>query len=102
MFTLGGTAPFCDIHVSRKTAFEDALPQLDEAMDLRLPLRVFFEGEEGVDEGGIQNDFFQLVFRRLFNGDDGKIMDYFPLNSDGCPWFDLGLLLVGRRESTII
>jgi hypothetical protein len=32
---------------------------------LRKPLKVKFEGEEGVDEGGVQKEFFQLLVRRV-------------------------------------
>jgi hypothetical protein len=28
---------------------------------------VKFVGEEGIDEGGIQKEFFQLLMRQLFN-----------------------------------
>ena len=28
--------------------------------DLKKPLRVSFEGEEGVDEGGVQKEYFQV------------------------------------------
>ena len=34
---------------------------------LRKPLKVFFEGEPGVDEGGVQKEFFQILIRDLFD-----------------------------------
>jgi ubiquitin-protein ligase E3 A len=30
-------------------------------------LRVQFVGEEGIDEGGVQKEFFQLIVRELFD-----------------------------------
>ncbi|KNC75240.1 hypothetical protein SARC_12233, partial [Sphaeroforma arctica JP610] len=35
--------------------------------DLKKQLRVTFVGEEGVDEGGVQKEFFQLVIRDIFD-----------------------------------
>lgn len=35
--------------------------------DLKKPLRVVFIGEEGVDDGGVRKEFFQLVLREVFN-----------------------------------
>ena len=31
-----------------------------------------FDGEEGVDEGGVQKEFFQLVIAELFKPDYGE------------------------------
>ena len=36
---------------------------------LKKPLRVVFVGEDGLDEGGVRKEFFQLVIRELFNPD---------------------------------
>ena len=35
-------------------------------------LQVIFEGEAGVDEGGVTKEFFQLLIRELFNVSYGK------------------------------
>lgn len=37
-------------------------------------LRVEFEGEQGVDEGGVSKEFYQLVTEELFNPDYGMPM----------------------------
>jgi hypothetical protein len=34
---------------------------------LKKPLKIVFEGEEGIDEGGLRNEFFQLITRKLFD-----------------------------------
>jgi ubiquitin-protein ligase E3 A len=36
---------------------------------LRKPLRIQFAGEPGIDEGGVKKEFFQLLFKELFNPD---------------------------------
>ena len=36
-------------------------------IDLRKQLRVDFRGEEGIDEGGLQKEFFQLIVEKLFD-----------------------------------
>lgn len=43
--------------------------QLEEKSihDLKKQLRVQFLGEEGVDEGGVQKEFFQLIVREIFD-----------------------------------
>jgi ubiquitin-protein ligase E3 A len=33
--------------------------------DLKKPLKIFFVGEEGVDEGGLKKEFFQLITREV-------------------------------------
>lgn len=39
--------------------------------DLRKQLRVKFDGEDGIDEGGVQKEFFQLIIEELFNPEIG-------------------------------
>eukprot|EP01119_Soliformovum_irregulare_P023205 TRINITY_DN8079_c2_g1_i2.p2 TRINITY_DN8079_c2_g1~~TRINITY_DN8079_c2_g1_i2.p2 ORF type:complete len:422 (+),score=148.47 TRINITY_DN8079_c2_g1_i2:1779-3044(+) len=62
-------APFLVFSVKRDSIVEDALHQLamKSERDLRKPLKVIFEGEEGVDEGGLAKEFFQLVLEKLFD-----------------------------------
>lgn len=40
-------------------------------------LQVIFEGEEGVDEGGVIKEFFQLLIREFFNVSYGKYCSIF-------------------------
>ena len=39
--------------------------------DLRKELRVHFVGEEALDEGGVQKEWFQLVVRQIFDPNFG-------------------------------
>jgi len=45
--------------------------------DLRKQLKVKFHGEEGIDEGGVQKEFFQLIIEELFNPEIGKTVNFF-------------------------
>jgi ubiquitin-protein ligase E3 A len=39
---------------------------------LKKQLVVEFEGEQGIDEGGVSKEFFQLVVEEIFNPDYGR------------------------------
>ncbi|KAJ2722391.1 hypothetical protein GGI07_003353 [Coemansia sp. Benny D115] len=64
----GVTCPYLVLEVRRDSLVRDTLYQLDLKMsqDLRKQLKVRFVGEEGVDEGGVQKEFFQLIVRDVF------------------------------------
>ena len=60
------------LNVRREHLLEDAMRTVERsASDLKKPLKVkfFCEGvaEEGVDEGGVAKEFFQLLVREIFN-----------------------------------
>lgn len=40
--------------------------------DLKKQLAVEFDGEQGVDEGGVSKEFFHLIVEELFNPDYGR------------------------------
>lgn len=44
---------------------------MENPTDLKKQLVVEFEGEQGVDEGGVSKEFFQLVVEEIFNPDYG-------------------------------
>lgn len=44
---------------------------MENPSDLKKQLFVEFEGEQGVDEGGVSKEFFQLVLEEIFNPDIG-------------------------------
>eukprot|EP00195_Chlamydomonas_chlamydogama_P006855 CAMPEP_0202911740 /NCGR_PEP_ID=MMETSP1392-20130828/55763_1 /ASSEMBLY_ACC=CAM_ASM_000868 /TAXON_ID=225041 /ORGANISM="Chlamydomonas chlamydogama, Strain SAG 11-48b" /LENGTH=556 /DNA_ID=CAMNT_0049602365 /DNA_START=33 /DNA_END=1703 /DNA_ORIENTATION=- len=78
LFTAGSTlevCPFLVLKVRRGGYLvHDTLVQINRAKEqdaLKKPLKVKFVGEEGVDEGGVQKEFFQLLVRELFNPDYG-------------------------------
>lgn len=47
---------------------------MEKPSDLKKQLFVEFEGEQGLDEGGVSKEFFQLVVEEMFNPDFGKYM----------------------------
>lgn len=65
--------PFLVLKVRRRDVIQDALQQLASygPQSFKKPLKVVFDGEEGVDEGGVQKEFFQLLVSELYNEDFG-------------------------------
>jgi len=75
------SAPYLILKVRRNNLIRDSIVQLQNArlenmqddddeennMYFKKPLKIKFEGEEGVDEGGVQKEFFQLVTGQLFD-----------------------------------
>ena len=43
-------------------------------VDLRKPLKVVFSGEEGIDEGGVRKEFFQLLMAQLLSLEYGMFV----------------------------
>lgn len=52
---------------------------MENPADLKKQLYVEFEGEQGVDEGGVSKEFFQLVVEEIFNPDIGNNRLFFLL-----------------------
>ena len=44
---------------------------MENPSDLKKQLFVEFDGEQGLDEGGVSKEFFQLIIEELFNPDIG-------------------------------
>ncbi|XP_029356610.1 ubiquitin-protein ligase E3A isoform X1 [Echeneis naucrates] len=68
--------PYLKLKVRRDHIIDDALVRLEmismeNPSDLKKQLFVEFEGEQGVDEGGVSKEFFQLVLEEIFNLDIG-------------------------------
>jgi len=61
--------PFLVLKVRRNSLVEDALQQLGKLrpQQFKKPLKVIFDGEEGVDEGGVRKEFFQLLIEQLYD-----------------------------------
>ncbi|CEP01414.1 unnamed protein product (mitochondrion) [Plasmodiophora brassicae] len=67
--SMDGPAPFLILQVRRSDLVADTLHQIQgrNSDDFKKPLKVKFIGEDGIDEGGIQKEFFQLLVKQLFN-----------------------------------
>eukprot|EP00753_Platysulcus_tardus_P015873 PLAT5322.5.p1 GENE.PLAT5322.5~~PLAT5322.5.p1 ORF type:complete len:971 (+),score=475.03 PLAT5322.5:331-3243(+) len=61
--------PFLVLEVHRDSIVEDTLERLHSVrpQEFKKLLKVKFVGEEGVDEGGVKKEFFQIIVRRLFD-----------------------------------
>jgi len=66
---------FFKIRVRRDRLIEDTLNQLKSTkINYKKQLRVEFVGEQGVDEGGVKKEFFQLLIRQLLNPEFGMFI----------------------------
>ncbi|KAL3161776.1 hypothetical protein ABBQ38_008870 [Trebouxia sp. C0009 RCD-2024] len=74
-FFTGGSCPYLVLRTRRSPYLvHDTLLQIQNASannTLKRPLKVQFIGEQGVDEGGVQKEFFQLLMRDMFDTDYG-------------------------------
>ncbi|KAL7640296.1 UNVERIFIED_CONTAM: hypothetical protein RMT77_009710 [Armadillidium vulgare] len=66
--------PYLTLRIRRDHIIEDALVELELVAlenpgDLKKQLVVEFEGEQGIDEGGVSKEFFQLFVDKVFNPD---------------------------------
>jgi len=65
---VGATSPYLVVKVRRSHLIQDTLLQMGMRKDdLKKPLKVQFAGEDGIDEGGVQKEFFQLIFAQIFD-----------------------------------
>ncbi|KAF8562205.1 hypothetical protein P879_04540, partial [Paragonimus westermani] len=82
--------PFLKLHICRERVVEDALLALEitcleRPSDLKKQLLIEFEGEQGVDEGGLSKEFFQLIIEKIFD----PIYGMFVCDDDlGTYWFN--------------
>ena len=61
---IGAESPFFVVHIRRSNLLEDSLNHIASAPSpmLKKPLKIVFIGEEGVDAGGVQKEWFQVHF----------------------------------------
>ena len=57
----------------------------DNPADLKKQLYVEFEGEQGIDEGGVSKEFFQLIVEEIFNPDYGEYNIFTNTFVNKCP-----------------
>ncbi len=70
-------AQYLVLHIRRDCLVDDSLKQVSEVVgsgteDIKKALRIEFQGEEGVDAGGLRKEWFLLLVREVFNPDYGK------------------------------
>lgn len=60
------TCPYLLLEIRRDHFYTDTMTQLFKKWgDLKKPLKVKFSGEDGVDQGGVQKEFFGVLFETL-------------------------------------
>ena len=82
----GSLCPFLIIEARRDNLLVDALNQLwrRARSELLRPLKVKLgrdEGEEGIDHGGVQLEFFRLAIGEIMEpdyGNDSRILQHLP------------------------
>jgi hypothetical protein len=89
--------------VRRAFLVDDALDALahQSRRSLLRPLRVVFEGEPAIDEGGVRKEFFQELMHQLFNVDYGmfewldepRVFWFSRASVDEAEFFLVGLVL---------
>ncbi len=69
--------PFLVLDIRRDNIVHDALARLLHGeRTLKKPLKIHFVNEEGVDGGGLQKEFFQLIVKELFDEKFGMFQYY--------------------------
>ena len=78
---MGGSEinPYLRLAIRRDHIIEDALVELEVVVlenpqDLKKQLVVEFDSEQGIDEGGLSKEFFQLIIEEIFNPDYGMFI----------------------------
>ena len=76
---------YLHIEVNRHDILNDSMEKLNKVKNLQAPLRISFVGEEGSDEGGVKNEYFQLITKAIFN----PYLDMFlPKHNGRVYWFN--------------
>ncbi|KAF0765438.1 ubiquitin-protein ligase E3A isoform X1 [Aphis craccivora] len=85
--------PYLKLKVRREHVVQDALVELEmvamqNPSDLKKQLAVEFDGEQGVDEGGVSKEFFHLIVEELFNPDYGMFVIMNSESGNPTYWFN--------------
>lgn len=91
MHLLGQPAnPYLKLKIRRDSLIEDTLAELElvamsNPKDLKKQIFIEFDGEQGIDEGGVSKEFFQLIVEEIFNPDYGMFITN---EETGTNWFN--------------
>ncbi|KAJ6243875.1 hypothetical protein M0813_21663 [Anaeramoeba flamelloides] len=82
-------SPYFVLIVRRDHLVQDSVNSILRASknDLKKKLKVVFEGEDGVDEGGVKKEFFQLVVQQIFDPKYGMFVENEEMNKTNF-WFN--------------
>eukprot|EP00009_Paramoeba_aestuarina_P002693 CAMPEP_0201515566 /NCGR_PEP_ID=MMETSP0161_2-20130828/7096_1 /ASSEMBLY_ACC=CAM_ASM_000251 /TAXON_ID=180227 /ORGANISM="Neoparamoeba aestuarina, Strain SoJaBio B1-5/56/2" /LENGTH=342 /DNA_ID=CAMNT_0047912423 /DNA_START=718 /DNA_END=1743 /DNA_ORIENTATION=+ len=63
---------YLELKIRRDLIVDTTIHQLlEKPYDLKKQLKIQFLGEEGIDAGGVKQEFFQLIIREIFNAKYG-------------------------------
>ena len=101
-------SPYLKLQVRRDHIVEDALVELEVVVlenpqDLKKQLMVELDAEQGIDEGGLSKEFFQLIVEEIFNPDYGMFVHcpethtywFNPSSYESCAQFTLIGIVLG-------
>jgi len=104
----GEINPYLRLAIRRDHIIEDALVELEVVVlenpqDLKKQLVVEFDSEQGIDEGGLSKEFFQLIIEEIFNPDYGMFIHcseshtywFNPSSYESCAQFTLIGIVLG-------
>ncbi|KAF9196588.1 hypothetical protein BGZ50_009103 [Haplosporangium sp. Z 11] len=83
-----GSSPYLVLELRRAHLVEEAFEQITKKhADLKKPLKVAFVdvGEEGMDQGGVTKEFFQIMVEKVFDSQFGLFKE---LEEGRCWWFE--------------
>ncbi|KAF9277939.1 hypothetical protein BGZ68_008904 [Mortierella alpina] len=83
-----GSSPYLVLELSRAHLVEEAFEQITKKhADLKKPLKVAFVdvGEEGMDQGGVTKEFFQIMVEKVFDSQFGLFKE---LEEQRSWWFE--------------
>lgn len=92
MFGGAAASPYLVMEVHRDNLVEDVMNHINSSSNsrgLKKPLKVKFHGEQGVDEGGVRKEMFQLLSAQLFTPDYGMFVEEAETN---LLWFNASAL----------
>merc|ERR1719474_1977081 len=100
--------PYLKLQIRRDHIIADALVELEMVVlenpaDLKKQLVVEFDSEQGIDEGGLSKEFFQLIIEEIFNPDYGMFIHcseshtywFNPSSYESCAQFTLIGIVLG-------
>lgn len=84
------TNPYLKLKIRRDFLIDDTLAELElvamsNPKDLKKQIFIEFDGEQGIDEGGVSKEFFQLIVEEIFNPDYGMFITN---EETGTNWFN--------------
>ncbi|CAK71253.1 unnamed protein product (macronuclear) [Paramecium tetraurelia] len=78
--------PFLQLMIDRNDVVTSALVSLSRKdINLKAQLQIVFQGEQGIDQGGLAREFFSLLTQKLFDINFGMFV---PKNNNSILWFN--------------